>query len=105
VWSAENAVKVADVTWQFDKNADLLAPTIWDRGMPEGEENERHGFGKIVKSDVVLRELSGSLRQIENGKGIYPDSGGAGRRAAARFSKAHLQDKISASEEEVQVAL
>ena len=72
--------------------------------MPEGDNNEKHGFGKVVKSDMVLREKGGSLRRIEDGTGIYPESGAA-RRGAARFSRANIEDKISPGEEEVQVAL
>ena len=100
VWAAENARKVADITWQFDETSDLSAPTIWDHGMPEGDENEKHGFSNVVEGNVVLREKSGSLRRIE------PDRDGHLLiQASGQSGKGQLYGKSATGEEEVQVAL
>lgn len=97
-------MKVADITWQFDDTADLSAKTIWDRGMPEGDENEKHGFSTVVKGSVVLSEKGGSLRHTEHSENGHP-LGDARSRRGVRSGKAQLYGKDAVGEEEVQVAL
>lgn len=58
--AADNAMGLADATWRFEKDVSMTIPTIWDRGMPEGDENERHGYYNVTASNVVLHEGSGA---------------------------------------------